>query len=667
MTRGPDARRTLSASNSRRMDPHLQHILIERLAADEGLEEGAVDLILAACEGETELEAALIGNAAPRTVASEQPELEVEAPGAYLSAITVQGFRGVGPPAELELTAGPGLTLVVGRNGSGKSSFAEGLELLMTGENRRWSKRTSVWTGGWQNLHFEYETVLSARLQVDGKPGATRMERLWEHGEALSGGALTATASDGAATSLDELGWTAALNRYRPFLSYNELGSMFDELKTMYDALAAILGLEGIETLAATLRDARLERERAAKRVREETRKLITELEPFDDERMTAVLAALRRRTPDLDAIELALAGEWDQIDPAGELALLREISSLSVPGEPTVAGALTKLADAQAAVDALVGSDSARAASLASLLERALQHDADHHDPACPVCGTAGVIDAAWREQAEAHVSHLQAEAAEVRGAASGLRAARAGVLELLAAAPPRAVALAATVGLDGESVADAWSAWRDARERLEVDGAGPVEAALLTLRGSVATLAESAAAALEAREDVWRPVARSLASWLAGASAAAAGGARLPELKLAEAWVREAAVDLQARRLAPIAEQPRPTGNCCATRATSPLEGFRLRRSGNTRAAEVDVRVDGSDASAFGVMSQGELHALAVSVFLPRASLSESPFRFMVIDDPVQSMDPAKVDGLARVLAAGREDSPGDRVHSR
>jgi hypothetical protein len=38
---------------------------------------------------------------------------------------------------------------------------------------------------------------------------------------------------------------------------------------------------------------------------------------------------------------------------------------------------------------------------------------------------------------------------------------------------------------------------------------------------------------------------------------------------------------------------------------------------------------------------------------VFLPRAALADSPFRFMVIDDPVQSMDPAKVDGLARVLA--------------
>jgi hypothetical protein len=33
-------------------------------------------------------------------------------------------------------------------------------------------------------------------------------------------------------------------------------------------------------------------------------------------------------------------------------------------------------------------------------------------------------------------------------------------------------------------------------------------------------------------------------------------------------------------------------------------------------------------------------------------------SPFRFLVIDDPVQAMDPAKVDGLARVLERAATD---------
>jgi hypothetical protein len=43
---------------------------------------------------------------------------------------------------------------------------------------------------------------------------------------------------------------------------------------------------------------------------------------------------------------------------------------------------------------------------------------------------------------------------------------------------------------------------------------------------------------------------------------------------------------------------------------------------------------------------------------LFLPRATLETSPFRFVFIDDPVQAMDPAKVDGLARVLQKVAQD---------
>ena len=69
--------------------------------------------------------------------------------------------------------------------------------------------------------------------------------------------------------------------------------------------------------------------------------------------------------------------------------------------------------------------------------------------------------------------------------------------------------------------------------------------------------------------------------------------------------------------------------------------------------RQLDLDVTIDGEPGSALGVMSQGEVNALALSIFLPRATITASPFRFLVIDDPVQAMDPAKVDGLAKVLA--------------
>ena len=64
------------------------------------------------------------------------------------------------------------------------------------------------------------------------------------------------------------------------------------------------------------------------------------------------------------------------------------------------------------------------------------------------------------------------------------------------------------------------------------------------------------------------------------------------------------------------------------------------------------MNVTVDGDRSVALGVMSQGELHALALSLFIPRVKFEESPFGFAILDDPVQAMDPVRVDGLARVL---------------
>src|SRR5262249_834986 len=115
------------------MTPELQERVINRLVETGAGEKPWALTILAALEGAADLDAYLdntkkVTMPQPSGAAAMAPR--PEPPGVYVSSIRVEGFRGVGEAATLSIPPGPGLTLIVGRNGSGKSSFAEGLEFL---------------------------------------------------------------------------------------------------------------------------------------------------------------------------------------------------------------------------------------------------------------------------------------------------------------------------------------------------------------------------------------------------------------------------------------------------------------------------------------------------------------------------------------------------------
>ena len=132
----------------------------------------------------------------------------------------------------------------------------------------------------------------------------------------------------------------------------------------------------------------------------------------------------------------------------------------------------------------------------------------------------------------------------------------------------------------------------------------------------------------------------------------------APVASIKAAETWLKAATDEIRNERLAPLATQAKSIWAMLRQESNVDLGVIRLVGSTTQRHVELDVSVDGAPGSALGVMSQGEVNALALAVFLPRARLPASPFRFLVIDDPVQAMDPAKVDGLARVLEKAAAD---------
>jgi recombinational DNA repair ATPase RecF len=639
------------------MDPGIRSLVLSRLEAEASVDETWGGLVLAALEGQGALEAELLGNAAsPRASAARTPPSLV---GAFLRSITVEGFRGIGPAQTLELRPGPGLTLVVGRNGSGKSSLAEGLEVLLTGDSLRWKERAAVWREGWRNLHHS-PASLGATFLLEGERGPCVVSRRWEKDAAFEAAEVAARLHDKPTSDLASLGWTAALRTHRPFLSYNELGSLLDEGPSkLYDALSSILGLEDLVEALGALQEARRSREKALKDATDARGRLVERLRGVEDARALQVAAAIEGKEWDLGAVEAVLGGLASSGGGAAEADVLRGIASLEPPDPARVAAAVAEMRGAAAAVRSAQETAAARSRDAAALLESALLYHAAHGDGDCPVCGRKGALDGAWSKKQREAAARLREAAREADAVHQRAEAARR-QWEGLATLKADAFARAAEVGLDLGELVEALGAWVEAGSISDLGAlADHVESRSGPLREAVSRLRDSARAELGKKEDAWRPLAVEIAAWLKGAREAVRGASDLKRLKPAEAWFKKAAAGIRDDRFLPIAEKAAGIWEHLRQQSHVELGRIQLTGEGTRRRVALDVTVDGVEGAALGVMSQGELHSLALSLFVPRATLPESPFRFIVIDDPVQSMDPARVDGLARVL----ENASADR----
>lgn len=629
------------------MTGNLGDHLAARLAGSR-LDTVARALAWAAFQGDSDLQAALAGRG---NVAAVPPQGTLPAPlaGTYLKSITVEGFRGIGPSSRLELTPGPGLTLVIGRNGSGKSSFAEGLEILLTGHYRRWADRAAVWKGGWRNLHQSTTAKITAEFHQESNTRSTILERSWMKDAELADSTSFAQIQGQRRGTIAALGWDAALSSVRPILSYNELGSLLDEGPSkLYDALAAVLGLDELNAAGDRLKKAAAERTKAQGDAKKELKgRILPELAASDDDRARTAHELLSKRAPNLDAVR-ALVTRSGLEDSAG-LAVLQALVSLQSPNADEIGAAADRLVAADMAADS-VGTEAGQARKLASLLEQALALHQHAGDQPCPVCGT-GQLDDSWRERATAELADLKAKAATADRAATELVQAGAAIKALLIP-PPASLGRAGEVGLDAGEVLEAWEALTASADPDPSRLAQTARRAGAALAPAVDRLVEASRVELNKREDAWRPLALVLASWLERSDQAERSAAQVEALKAAEVWLQNAIEELRNERFGPIAERATAVFELMRHDSHVQLESVELAGTGNRRRVRLKVTVDGVDGAALGVMSQGELNALALSLFLPRATLEESPFRFVVIDDPVQAMDPNRVDGLARAL---------------
>ena len=378
--------------------------------------------------------------------------------------------------------------------------------------------------------------------------------------------------------------------------------------------------------------------------------RILVDLEKVDDERAGHALLALTGRVWHLERVEELVAGS---AEPQSEIANLREILTMPRLDQSKVEATAESLESALSETQRLEDTDAGRSRRLASLLEIALEEHEQHGDDECPVCGE-GFLDSDWRSQATSEVTRLGAEAFEYDKATGDLKRAVSEARRLTDISIPDLAVLGATAVSTLET---SLSTWRDLPEdpgqvanHLRKNGkqvAGDIEA---TVAAANKLFAE--------REDLWRPIAIGLAAWIELARKGQQDDVSAKRLGVAEKALATATNEIRSARFEPIATQAKALWAALRLESNVNLEAVALSGKGTQRRVDLTVTVDDTSGPALGVVSQGELNCLALSLFFPRAMLAESPFGFIVIDDPVQAMDPSRVDGLARVFTDVAKD---------
>src|SRR5207247_7980302 len=140
-----------------------------------------------------------------------------------------------------------------------------------------------------------------------------------------------------------------------------------------------------------------------------------------------------------------------------------------------------------------------------------------------------------------------------------------------------------------------------------------------------------------LQRRHDAWREPAAALQAWLVDARNLAGDNILLDRIGAARDWLKKATEEIRGSRLAPFARRSQEVWEQLRQESNVELSGMRLDGSSTRRRVVFPATVDGTPTQAMAVMSHGELQALGLAVFLPRACADDSPFRYLVIDDPV------------------------------
>lgn len=509
------------------------------------------------------------------------------------------------------------------------------------------------WRNAWRNLH--HPTACIDVLLTEEGAGTTTVRTAWAEDADLDDEVATVQrAGRPREAGRDSLGWAAALKAYRPILTYDELGEILSSAPSvLYDTLSTILGLEQISAAITRLTERVKTLSEPKKALSALAKDLTAALEASSDERAAEARRLVRTRNRDIPALQRLASGSAGTADPT--LTALRRLTEFTAPTEEAVEHLTAELRRAATARDAARGPADAALERRITVITAALEVHHHDGDMTCPVCGT-GTLDASAADR-------LGQEIAADRAALTALRTANTAVEHALRAARdivPRPVTTtgggplpdAVTEAADRLTAALAgWATWATATTDPAAMAEGLVEH-FLAVDEAATTLVERARTEVAARDDAWAPLATRLGEFARQASEVERVADDLRTHERAQKWLRTHDRDLKNARLRPIADEAMEIWSLLRQESNVEIAGLELEGSNTQRRVAITSRVDGDEAPGMTVLSQGELHALALALFLPRATVADSPFRFVVLDDPVQAMDPSKVDGLLDVL---------------
>ena len=449
---------------------------------------------------------------------------------AYLSQLSVAGFRGIGQHAELNVSPHPGLTIVYGANGSGKSSFAEALDVLFTGTTGRFAGRGVEWHSAQTNVHKPKSGYVRAVFALGAHEADVEpFVRSWTDDGHLAG-AYDETPTE----HMRALGWLDALDEFKPVLGYAELGPLLDE-----DTFGEVTDSEFADRRETLL--ARHIRLRAG----------------ISDPLLSSIQEAVQSNGAIVGRPFLPELTAWHR------LSLARSRRGHRQPMQIPTADGLPVLLDQP------------RQKALAALAHHVSKQSLPHPYTLRWNEFFSLLEKGEWSDKPNLFVQHV--------------------IAPLL----------------------DLWRA--------------------LTTQNRY-------------RDDRYRHV--------------------LPSARRHSGWTSRTHVycemlieEIYRAHLATLSQQVGDSWRRIRPGSSIQFHGIELRSVFETDQppvlrASLDLALDGVRGVERGVLSQGELHSMAVSIFLPTMLRPESPFGFAVIDDPVQVMDEHAVDGLAEVLGNTAKD---------